>query len=100
LPSLHAVESEPPDADRLRATIDDADSVALGTPNYHGSYAGSLKDAPTTVVAREFAGTTVGLLEVAGGEFPDRRSHISGPSAGRCTRGRCRPMLLSRTPAR
>jgi len=24
LPSLHAVESEPPDADRLRATIDDA----------------------------------------------------------------------------
>jgi len=70
LPSLHAVESEPPDADRLRATIDDADSVALGTPNYHGSYAGSLKDALDYCRREEFAGTTVGLLEVAGGEFP------------------------------
>jgi len=70
LPSLHAVESEPPDADRLRATIDDADSVALGTPNYHGSYAGSLKDAPTTVVARSSPERPSALLEVAGGEFP------------------------------
>ncbi len=70
LPSLHAVESEPPDADRLRATIADADSVALGTPNYHGSYAGSLKNALDYCRREEFAGTTVGLLEVAGGEFP------------------------------
>ncbi len=70
LPSLHAVESEPPDAERLRATIADADSVALGTPNYHGSYAGSLKNALDYCRREEFAGTTVGLLEVAGGEFP------------------------------
>ncbi|WP_408959191.1 NADPH-dependent FMN reductase [Natrinema sp. 74] len=70
LPSLNAVEPEPSDADHLRATIADADSVALGTPNYHGSYTGALKNALDYCRREEFAETTVGLLEVAGGEFP------------------------------
>ena len=57
-------------ADVLRETIANADAVVLGTPNYHGSYSGALKDALDHCGRDEFAGTTVGLLETAGGEFP------------------------------
>ena len=70
LPSLDGDASDPPDADALRELVDEADSVALGTPNYHGSYSGALKDALDHCGRDEFAGTTVGLLETAGGEFP------------------------------
>lgn len=70
LPALHAVETPPPAADRLRGTLDDADSVLLATPNYHGSYSGSLKNALDYCGREEFAGTTVGLLEVAAGSLP------------------------------
>ncbi|WP_222919470.1 NAD(P)H-dependent oxidoreductase [Natrinema sp. SYSU A 869] len=70
VPSLYAADSELSDADALRTTVDDADSVVLGTPNYHGSYAGALKDALDHCGRDEFAGTTVGLLETAGGDFP------------------------------
>jgi len=42
----------------------------LGTPNYHGSYSGTLKDALDHLGRDEFAGATVGLLEVAGGSYP------------------------------
>jgi len=70
LPSLNAVEAEVPDAENLRKTITRADSVLLGTPNYHGSYSGTLKNALDYCGRDEFEGTTVGLLEVAAGKFP------------------------------
>jgi NAD(P)H-dependent FMN reductase len=70
LPSLNAVDTEIPDAEALRKTIVEADSVLLGTPNYHGSYSGSLKNALDYCGRDEFEGKTVGLLEVAAGEFP------------------------------
>jgi len=44
--------------------------VLLATPNYHGSYSGSLKNALDHCGREEFADTTVGLLEVAAGSFP------------------------------
>lgn len=69
LPALNAA-TENTDADRLTETIAAADSVVLGTPNYHGSYSGALKNALDYCGREEFAGTTVGLLEVAGGQFP------------------------------
>ena len=70
LPSLNAAETNIPDAERLRETINRADSVLLGTPNYHGSYSGVLKNALDYCGHDEFEGTTIGLLEVAAGEFP------------------------------
>lgn len=70
LPALNAVEGENTDADRLKEIVGAADSVVLGTPNYHGSYSGALKNALDYCGRDEFAGTTVGLLEVAGGQFP------------------------------
>jgi NAD(P)H-dependent FMN reductase len=48
-----------------------ADAVLLGTSNYHGSYSGVLKNALDYCGREELEGTTVGLLEVAGGEFPN-----------------------------
>ena len=70
LPSLNAVKAEVTDAETIRKTIARADSVLLGTPNYHGSYSGALKNTLDYCGRDEFEGTTVGLLEVAAGEFP------------------------------
>jgi NAD(P)H-dependent FMN reductase len=70
LPSLNAVETDVPAAETIRQTVARADSVLLGTPNYHGSYSGSLKNALDYCRCDEFEGTTVGLLEVAAGDFP------------------------------
>ncbi|SER36482.1 NADPH-dependent FMN reductase [Natrinema salaciae] len=70
LPRLHADETDVPDAERLRESVVQADSVLLGTPNYHGSYSGALKNALDYCRRDDFEGTTVGLLEVAAGDFP------------------------------
>lgn len=70
LPPLYGGESEVSDAGHLREILETADSLALGTPNYHGSYAGSLKNALDYCGRDEIGGTTVGLVEVAAGDFP------------------------------
>jgi len=48
----------------------EADSVILGSPMYHGSYAAPLKNAIDYCGFDEFEETTVGLLGVSGGQFP------------------------------
>jgi NAD(P)H-dependent FMN reductase len=58
------------DADRLREQLQNADSIILGTPMYHGSYATPLKNALDYSGFDEFESTTVGLLAIAGGRFP------------------------------
>jgi len=58
------------DADRLQERVRRADSVLLGTPMYHGSYAAPLKNALDYCGFDEFEDTTVGLLAVSGGSFP------------------------------
>lgn len=70
LPPLKSADGPVSDAERLCDRIDAADAVVLGTPNYHGSYSGVLKNALDYCGREEFGDTTVGLLEVAGGEFP------------------------------
>jgi NAD(P)H-dependent FMN reductase len=70
LPSLNAVDTAVTDAEELRETVASAESVLLGTPNYHGSYSGALKNALDYCGREEFEETTVGLLEVAAGAFP------------------------------
>ncbi|MFH5802214.1 NADPH-dependent FMN reductase [Haladaptatus sp. CMAA 1911] len=54
----------------VRRTIREADAVILGTPMYHGSYSGVLKNALDYCGFDEFETTTVGLLVVSGGPFP------------------------------
>lgn len=52
---------------RLRKTVGDAHGIILGTPEYHGSYSGVLKNALDLMGFREFEGKMVGLIGVAGG---------------------------------
>ncbi len=70
LPVLDADLDEQGDAARFTARVRAADSVLLGTPVYHGSYSGVLKNALDHCGFDEFEDTTVGLLAVAGGSFP------------------------------
>jgi NAD(P)H-dependent FMN reductase len=70
LPVFDPDANTPPAAERLRETVRAADSVLLGTPVYHGSYASPLKNALDYCGFDEFENTTVGLLCVAGGNFP------------------------------
>jgi NAD(P)H-dependent FMN reductase len=72
LPPLDADRDaeEQGDGRRLLTAVDDADALLLGTPVYHGSYSGVLKNALDYCGFDEFEGKTVGLLGVAGGSFP------------------------------
>ena len=55
--------------DAVEATriVREADAVALGTPVYHGSYSGALKNFHDYCGFDEYEDTTVGLLATAGG---------------------------------
>ena len=57
------------DGDVVRKKIREADAVILGTPMYHGSYSGVLKNALDHCGFDEFENTTVGLLVVSVGPF-------------------------------
>jgi len=52
---------------RLRRTVKQAHGLILGTPEYHGSFSGVLKNALDLMGFEEFAGKMVGLISVAGG---------------------------------
>jgi NAD(P)H-dependent FMN reductase len=58
------------DGAQLLSAVDAADAVVLGTPVYHGSYSGVLKNALDYCGFDEFEQKTVGLLAVSGGSFP------------------------------
>lgn len=70
LPVFDADDRDAGDADALREEIQAADTVILGSPMYHGSYSAPLKNALDYCGFDEFEETTVGLLGVAGGNFP------------------------------
>lgn len=79
LPPLDPADGDAGDASALREIVADADAIILATPNYHGSYSGVLKNALDYLGRDEFAGKTVGLLEVAGGRFPKpAMAHLRG----------------------
>ncbi|WP_290810804.1 NADPH-dependent FMN reductase [Halovivax sp.] len=62
-----------PDADEqgdeaeVKRLVREADAVALGTPVYHGSFSGALKNFHDYCGWDEYEDTTVGLLATAGG---------------------------------
>jgi NAD(P)H-dependent FMN reductase len=70
LPPLNADRDEQGDSAAFTARVREADSILLGTPMYHGSYSGVLKNAVDHCGFDEFEHKTVGLVAVAGGSFP------------------------------
>ena len=55
------------DSEAVKRIVREADAVALGTPVYHGSYSGALKNVHDYCSFEEYEDTTVGLLATAGG---------------------------------
>jgi NAD(P)H-dependent FMN reductase len=56
-------------AHRLKARVKAADGIILGTPEYHGSLSGVLKNALDLMGFDEFEGKMVGLVGVSGGRM-------------------------------
>lgn len=57
----------PVDVHRLREDVKRAQGIILGTPEYHGSFSGVLKNALDLMGFEEFEGKMWGLVGVAGG---------------------------------
>ena len=57
----------PEDVHRLRREVQAAHGIILGTPIYHGSFSGVLKNALDLMGFREFEGKMIGLVGVSGG---------------------------------
>ena len=57
----------PEDVFRLRREVEQAQGIILGTPEYHGSFSGVLKNALDLMGFAEFEGKMVGLVGVSGG---------------------------------
>lgn len=60
-----AEESAP--VQQLRARVRAAQGIVLGTPEYHGSFSGVLKNALDLMGFEEFEGKMLGLVGVSGG---------------------------------
>ncbi|WP_265109462.1 NADPH-dependent FMN reductase [Halosolutus halophilus] len=67
LPVYDPDVDEQGDAGTVTGLVREADAVALGTPVYHGSYSGALKNFHDYCGFDEYEDTTVGLLATAGG---------------------------------
>ena len=59
----------PPDVFRLRKQIKESNGIILGTPEYHGSLSGALKNMLDLMSTDEFEGKIVGIVGVAGGHI-------------------------------
>ena len=62
-------EDYPPDVFRLRKELKESQGIILGTPEYHGSLSGTLKNMLDLMSTEEFEGKIVGLVGVAGGHI-------------------------------
>lgn len=60
-------ESFPEDVFRLRREVSEARGIILGTPEYHGSFSGILKNALDLMGFDEIEGKMIGLVGVSGG---------------------------------
>jgi NAD(P)H-dependent FMN reductase len=59
----------PDDVFRLRKQLKESQGIILGTPEYHGSLSGSLKNMLDLMSTEQFEGKIVGLVGVAGGHI-------------------------------
>ena len=62
-------ETCPPDVLRLRRDLRAAQGIILGTPEYHASFSGVLKNALDLMGFDEFEGKMLGLVGVSGGRL-------------------------------
>ena len=62
-------ETCPPDVLRLRSDLRAAQGIILGTPEYHASFSGVLKNALDLMGFDEFEGKMLGLVGVSGGRL-------------------------------
>lgn len=60
---------EPEGVAAMRSAVKEADGIILGTPEYHGSFSGVLKNALDLMGFAEFEGKMVGLVGVSGGKM-------------------------------
>lgn len=69
LPFCNGDKQTPPTPDlaRLRNDVRGAHGIILGTPEYHGSLSGVLKNALDLMGFDEFEGKMIGLVSVSGG---------------------------------
>jgi FMN reductase len=63
-----AGDSVSPDVLRLRRDVRSAQGILLGTPEYHGSLSGVVKNALDLMGFDEFEGKMIGLIGVSGGQ--------------------------------
>ena len=70
VPPLDPDIEDPGDVAAITRRLRNADGIILGTPMYHGSYSGVLKNTIDHCGFDEFSDKTVGLLAVSGGRFP------------------------------
>ena len=61
------VDSYPETVQRFRAMVQTANGIIIGTPEYHNSLTGSLKNAIDLCTASDFEHKMVGLVGLAGG---------------------------------
>jgi FMN reductase len=59
--------SSSPGADRMKTEVRQAHGILLGTPEYHGSFSGVLKNALDLMGFEEFEGKMIGLVGVSAG---------------------------------
>ena len=57
----------PADVFTLRKELRESNGIILGTPEYHGSFSGVLKNAIDLMGFKEFEGKILGLVGVSGG---------------------------------
>lgn len=62
-------EEHAPDVLRLQNEVRRAQGIILGTPEYHGSFSGVIKNAMDLMSFNEFEGKIVGLVGVSGGSL-------------------------------
>jgi NAD(P)H-dependent FMN reductase len=60
-------DTYPRDVARLRGDVEAAQGIVLGTPVYHGSFSGVLKNALDLMGFREIEGKMIGLVAVSAG---------------------------------
>ncbi len=73
----------PPDVDKLREEIRNADGVILGSPEYHGGMSGVLKNTLDLMGFKEFEGKLIGLVGVSGGLMGASNALVSLRNVGR-----------------
>ena len=67
LPVFDPDTDEQGEGEEATRIVRETDAVVLGTPVYHGSYSGALKNFHDYCSFEEYEDTTVGLLATAGG---------------------------------